>query len=394
MDFLEIRRKAKERAAAEAGQSPAAPDPAPSAAAPPAAASPAAASPAAAPPTAAPPSAAPPAPPRAPEPPDAGPVLREADVAQGQLAAGLQGLPPAIVEPPGDDSREDAEPGGPIDERFTTWRPGSGERPIVDLDLPEPGLEPRSAPQEATIVDRPVVEPARAPRPPEPPEPRPVAAPPLPPPSAWEPSPEPAPRRATSYSPVPARDPLDEFFYRVDEELSTAASLPAGEERESEEIEDAGVEEYLTFLLGAEEFAVAIERVREVLKSQAITEVPRAPAGILGVVTVRGDVVAVFDPRRRLGLPGPTPEAGLGRIIIVDDGEGPCGLLVDTVANVVRLARGSIEPTPQGIGGAAADCLAGIGREEGRLFTVLDLAAVLRRGAGAPRGGRGAHDGA
>lgn len=130
------------------------------------------------------------------------------------------------------------------------------------------------------------------------------------------------------------------------------------------------------------------------LKSPAVTEVPRAPAGILGVVTVRGEVVAVFDPRRRLGLPGPTPEVGQGRIVIVDDGEGPCGLLVDMVASVVRLAHGSIEPTPQGIGGAAADCLAGIGRERNRLFTVLDLAALLRRGPATPRAGRGGHAGA
>jgi purine-binding chemotaxis protein CheW len=98
---------------------------------------------------------------------------------------------------------------------------------------------------------------------------------------------------------------------------------------------------------------------------------------VLGVITVRGDVVAVFDPRSRLGLP-PSLAAETGRVVIVDDGGGPCGLLVDGVANVVRLPRGSIEPCPQGIGGQGADCLAGIGRDEDRLFTLLDLGALLR----------------
>jgi purine-binding chemotaxis protein CheW len=58
---------------------------------------------------------------------------------------------------------------------------------------------------------------------------------------------------------------------------------------------------------------------------------------------------------------------------------------VDAVASVVRLARSAVEPCPQGIGGASADCLAGIGRERGRLFTVLDLAALLRRAPGMAR---------
>jgi chemotaxis signal transduction protein len=62
----------------------------------------------------------------------------------------------------------------------------------------------------------------------------------------------------------------------------------------------------------------------------------------------------------------------------VDDGAGPCGLLVDGVASVVRLPRGAIEARPQGIGGASADCLEGIGRDHDRLFTVLSVPALLK----------------
>jgi purine-binding chemotaxis protein CheW len=138
-------------------------------------------------------------------------------------------------------------------------------------------------------------------------------------------------------------------------------------------------QELLTFLLGAEEYAVAIDRVREVVRSPPITEVPRAPGHILGVVTVRGEVVAVIDPRRRLGLPPAHPAEGEGKVIIVDAGEGPCGLHVDRVASVVRLLPGAIEPCPQGIAGQRAEFLTGIGRESDRLFTVIDLPALLRR---------------
>jgi purine-binding chemotaxis protein CheW len=177
--------------------------------------------------------------------------------------------------------------------------------------------------------------------------------------------------------PLPPADPLDEFFYRADEpgpDLGALATAPAAPAPASEPLER---DEYLTFLLGAEEYGVEIGRVREVMRSPPITEVPRAPADVLGVITVRGEVVAVVDPRRRLGLP-PGGSVESGRVIIVDDGRGAFGLLVDAVANVVRMRRGSIEPCPPGMGGASADCLDGIGRDHDRIFTVLAVSALLR----------------
>jgi len=277
----------------------------------------------------------------APRSPPADPVVTDADVLEGELAARLQGLPAAA------------------DERFTTWRPGSGAPPPVKFEPLRP--DPQPSEEDFTVIS------ALG-----------VVASPVPPPPTEE-------RRAARAAP---QDPLDEFFYRPDEEAPHLPAFGAPAERAIDDADTVAREEYLTFLLGREEYAVAIERVREVMKSPPITEVPRAPAHVLGVVTVRGEVVAVFDPRRRLGLPGTAPEPGHGRVVIVDAGEGPCGLLVDGVASVVRLRPGSIEPRPQGIGGASAECLAGIGRQGDRLFTVLDLGAFLRR-APARRGDEG-----
>jgi purine-binding chemotaxis protein CheW len=101
---------------------------------------------------------------------------------------------------------------------------------------------------------------------------------------------------------------------------------------------------------------------------------------VLGVVTVRGEVVAVVDARGRLGLGG--SGSATSRIVIVDAGDGPLGLLVDAVTSVVRLPRGSIEPCPQGISSGAADCVTGIGRYRDRLFMVIDAAALMPRAGG------------
>jgi purine-binding chemotaxis protein CheW len=275
--------------------------------------------------------------------------------------------------------RDGAAPAGASaarrDVRFVTWRPDAGPPPVA---APAPSSRAEAPPTPDGIVRWP---------PPPPAVERPPAAP------ARTPAATPAAAPATAPGGTSPRPPaaLDEFFYRPDELAPALASAdaPAGPDPVPEAKADvAAREEYLTFLLGSDEYAIAIGLVREALRCPPITEVPRAPAHVLGVVTVRGEVVAVLDPRRRLGLADPPPRPGHGRLVIVDPGEGPCGLLVDAVATVVRLRPGSVEARPQGLGAVAPECVAGVGRDHDRLFSVLDLAALLRRAPAARREGR------
>jgi purine-binding chemotaxis protein CheW len=350
MDFLEIRKKAKDRAQARvAGEATSAPKPAP------APVDPAPSAP-----------ASEPVPERPAEgmftrvtPPADAPVLTDDDVLVGALAARLQGLPEAAPAPEA----------APQEGAFRTWRPGSGAPPFLPPEL-APSPETRASPEtDHARIDRELEAPA-----PVAPQRAPAAAPPH---ATAARSRAPAPAAGPAPA-APLSDPLDEFFFRDDEagpvlgELAAADALPDAPAPVLER------EEFLTFLLGAEEFAVAIQRVREVVRSPPVTEVPRAPRHILGVVTVRGEVVAVIDPRRRLGLAS-ADEADEGKIVILDAGEGPAGLKVDRIASVVRLRPGSIEPCPQGIAGDRGEFIAGIGREGDRLFTVLDVPALLRR---------------
>jgi purine-binding chemotaxis protein CheW len=181
----------------------------------------------------------------------------------------------------------------------------------------------------------------------------------------------------------PPQDPLREFFYDESEPGPPIADLGLyAAPRGGTAVAPEEKKEHLTFRLGDEEYAVEIACVREILKAPAITEVPRAPEPILGVILVRGEVIPVHDPRRRLGLPPAPPPKG-ARVVICDAGEGPMGMLVDAVSQVVRLPPSAIEPRPQGIGGIDSDTLAGIGRERDRLFILLDAAALFR-GPAAP----------
>ncbi len=175
-------------------------------------------------------------------------------------------------------------------------------------------------------------------------------------------------------------DPLAEFFHRADEDPGELADL-IGEEPADEPAPDEGLQELLTFILGGEEYALELSLVREIVKVPAITEVPRTPSEVLGIMNLRGEVMPVYQVRHRLGLaPAALPLSRAARVVVVEVGEGPIGLLVDAVAEVVRIRPSTIEAPPPGIGGGLDnDCLRGIGRRHGRMFVVLNLAALLGR---------------
>jgi purine-binding chemotaxis protein CheW len=137
--------------------------------------------------------------------------------------------------------------------------------------------------------------------------------------------------------------------------------------------------EYLAFSLAGEAYAVRISHIAEILRPLPITEVPRAPRNVIGVVSVRGRLVTVIDLRRRLRLPE-APMDRRTRILLAmgDQGEQgeQIGLLVDEVMQVYRMTENEIEPA-EVLGGDQPAHIAGIGRPEGALLILLDLALIL-----------------
>ena len=133
----------------------------------------------------------------------------------------------------------------------------------------------------------------------------------------------------------------------------------------------------VTFRLGAEEYAVGVAQVQEIVRLTAITAVPRSPACVEGVINLRGRIVPVIDLARRFGLPA-QPRSKDARIIITSLEGRTVGMLVDAVAEVLRLPASAIEPPPEVLAaGISADFLRGIGQLEDRLLILLDLPRLL-----------------
>jgi purine-binding chemotaxis protein CheW len=142
-------------------------------------------------------------------------------------------------------------------------------------------------------------------------------------------------------------------------------------------------QELLAFDLGQETYALDILRLRGIVTRRPATEVPRVPAYLLGVISLRGQIVPLIDLRLRLGLPA-TPQTRATRILVVDQAGDAFGLLVDSVRQVVRLRDDELETRPPALAGRESEFIAGIARpRSGGMLILLGVDAVLKLQLGA-----------
>ena len=143
---------------------------------------------------------------------------------------------------------------------------------------------------------------------------------------------------------------------------------------------DASPQQYLTFSLGGEVFALGILNVKEIIEFGNITEIPMMPAFIRGVINLRGAVVPVIDLSARFGGPASTVSRRTC-IVIVELGEGEerqdLGVIVDAVNEVLEIPRSEIEPPPTFGAKIRADFIQGMGKVDGRFVIILNVDRVL-----------------
>jgi purine-binding chemotaxis protein CheW len=140
------------------------------------------------------------------------------------------------------------------------------------------------------------------------------------------------------------------------------------------------IQQYLTFLIHGEEYAVSIVRVREIIEYESVTRVPTAPPHVRGVLNLRGAVTPVVDLAAKFGHGEIVPSRKTCIVvveIVLDDELLSVGLLADAVSEVVDIAAADIVPTPSFGTRARIDFLSGMGKLAGRLVLVLDIDRIL-----------------
>jgi purine-binding chemotaxis protein CheW len=145
-------------------------------------------------------------------------------------------------------------------------------------------------------------------------------------------------------------------------------------------MEASNANQYLTFTLDNEQYAIGVSKVREVLEHTKITKLPRTAEFMKGIINLRGAGVPVIDLRLKFGLPE-TPITKDTSIIVMEvdslDGRVVVGALADAVHEVVEIEEKSVEPAPRFGTRLAAEFIKGVGKKDDLFIIILDIDRIF-----------------
>jgi purine-binding chemotaxis protein CheW len=143
---------------------------------------------------------------------------------------------------------------------------------------------------------------------------------------------------------------------------------------------DVRAGKYLVFHLGEEEFGIQVQKVREIMGVQQITQVPQTPPEVKGVINLRGKVIPVVDLRLKFTMPA--KEYTHRTCIIVVQVAGTrgamlMGIVVDEVEEVLQIAGADVEDTPSFGKEVEVSYVLGLAKIKGKVKILLDIDQVM-----------------
>ena len=138
--------------------------------------------------------------------------------------------------------------------------------------------------------------------------------------------------------------------------------------------------QYLTFYLAGEEYAITILKVTEIIECATLTRVPGTPSWIRGVLNLRGAVVPVVDLAVKFGLAATVVTARTCVVMVEIEHEGErlvLGVMADAVHQVAELGPEQVQPPPSFGPKVRVDCIEGMADSNGAFVVLLDIDRVL-----------------
>lgn len=143
---------------------------------------------------------------------------------------------------------------------------------------------------------------------------------------------------------------------------------------------DNTTQQYLTFGLGEEVFALETGSVREVIELVPVTRIPKTPPFMRGVINLRGHAVPVVDLRIKFDMPQVKDTVNTCIIIVDVEVEGEqshMGAIVDSVREVFEMGSDQINPPPRMGTSIRADFIKGMGKQNEEFIMILDIGKVF-----------------
>ena len=165
----------------------------------------------------------------------------------------------------------------------------------------------------------------------------------------------------------------------IGEDVMSAAIDANGVSMEMEE----GTDQYLTFMLGDEEYGVDILRVQEIRGWDGATSIPNAPDYVLGVVNLRGVVVPIFDLRKRFNLDKAEFNSETVTVVVKvqnEKSERTIGMVVDAVSDVYNITADAINSTPEVGGSVSMEFIKGLATINNEMIILLNIDELINVG--------------
>ena len=138
--------------------------------------------------------------------------------------------------------------------------------------------------------------------------------------------------------------------------------------------------QYLTFLLGEEEYGVDILRVQEIRGWDSVTTIPNAPAFIKGVINLRGTIVSILDLRERFGIES-VDYNELTVVVVLrvkgEERERIMGVVVDAVSEVYHIAENDLKDPPDLGYAINMDYMKGMATVDNKMISILDIDQLM-----------------
>lgn len=155
--------------------------------------------------------------------------------------------------------------------------------------------------------------------------------------------------------------------------MGNSVAEPVGSEQEQGR-------QYLTFMLGDEEYGVDILSVQEIKSGDATTKIPKTPSYIKGVMNLRGAIVPVIDLRERFSIQ-PAELQFMAVVVILnvvaEDRTRTIGAIVDSVTDVYMLRDDQIKPSPDFGSAINTEFIAGIATLDDHIVIVLNTNRIF-----------------
>ncbi len=135
-------------------------------------------------------------------------------------------------------------------------------------------------------------------------------------------------------------------------------------------------EQYITFTIGEEDYAISIVNVEEIVKVTNLIKVPKSQDYFVGLMDIRGRVVNMIDLSKKI-MNKKSNDSNMNRAIIVKIQGKSIGIIVDKVSHVVHFSENQIDPPPPSVKGMSSRYIIGVAKRENRFIILMDIEKIL-----------------